>query len=70
MTRPYWNECLNVNWFLSLYDADEKINDWAEAYNNFRPHSSLSGLTPAEMVAKYKISHGGHNQENDNKIIF
>ena len=44
------DECLNINWFLSLEDAYEKINAWVEEYNNFRPHSSLHGLTPAQIV--------------------
>ena len=48
------DECLNTNWFLSLEDAEEKIEAWREEYNNFRPHSSLNGLTPAEIVQKHK----------------
>ena len=30
------DEFLNINWFLSLEDAYEKINVWVEAYCNFR----------------------------------
>jgi putative transposase len=45
------DECLNVNWFLSLDDAFEKINEWVNEYNNFRPHSSLNEMTPAEFVS-------------------
>ncbi len=48
------DECLNVNWFLSVEDASEKIEAWREEYNNFRPHSSLEGMTPAEAVEKHK----------------
>lgn len=44
------DECLNTHWFLSLDDAYDKINDWVEEYNHFRPHSSLGDLTPAEFV--------------------
>lgn len=44
------DECLNVNWFLSLDDAYEKISAWVEEYNNFRPHSSLNDLTPQQVV--------------------
>jgi len=47
------DECLNVNWFLSLEDAKEKIRLFKEEYNGFRPHSSLSGLTPNEVVQQY-----------------
>lgn len=42
------DECLNVNWFLSLDDAVEKIETWRKEYNGFRPHSSLNNLTPEE----------------------
>jgi putative transposase len=42
--------CLNVNWFLSLEDAANKISARREEYNNFRPHSSLKDLTPNEVV--------------------
>jgi putative transposase len=50
------DECLNVNWFLSLEDAKEKIQLFKEEYNGFRPHSSWSGLTPNEVVQQH--SHG------------
>ena len=43
-------ECLNENWFLSLADAQEKINGWREEYNQWRPHSSLGYLPPAEFA--------------------
>ena len=48
------DECLNVNWFLSLEDAQEKIEHWRQDYNNFRPHSSLNNLTPNEVVERHK----------------
>ena len=47
------DECLNVNWFLSLEDAKEKIQLFKEEYNGFRPHSSWSGLTPNELVHQH-----------------
>ena len=50
------DECLNVNWFLSMDDEVEKIQAWKEEYNNFRPHSSLDELTPNEVVNKYQKS--------------
>ena len=46
------DECLNVNWFLSLDDAREKIERWRHDYNDVRPHSSLGNLTPAEYAGK------------------
>jgi len=48
------DECLNINWFLSLQDAIDKISCWREEYNHFRPHSSLDGRTPAEVIKEHK----------------
>jgi putative transposase len=45
------DECLNVNRFLSLPDAQQKIEHWHQEYNGFRPHSSSQNLTPDEVVA-------------------
>jgi putative transposase len=50
------DECLNVNWFLSLEDAKEKIEAWRKEYNEFRPHSSLDNQTPSQVYDK-QISH-------------
>ena len=43
-------ECLNAHWFLSLDDAQEKIEAWRRYYNEARPHSSLGWVTPAEFA--------------------
>lgn len=48
------DECLSVNWFLSLEDAKQKIEDWKWDYNLFRPHSSLNHLTPQEFINLHK----------------
>ena len=40
------DESLNTNWFLSLEDAREKIAEFKDEYNGFRPYSSLSGQHP------------------------
>ena len=44
------DECLNTNWFMSLEDAREKIERWRRDYNEFRPHSALTYLAPAEFA--------------------
>jgi putative transposase len=44
------DECLNMNWFMSLGDAIDKIGHWKNDYNTFRPHSGLTYLTPAEYA--------------------
>lgn len=48
------DECLNAHWFLSLEDASEKIEAWRIDYNQYRPHSSLNDLTPAEFIEELK----------------
>ncbi len=47
------DECLNTNWFLSIDDARDKIEEWRVDYNEFRPHSSLGGLTPNEFAKQF-----------------
>jgi len=44
------DECLNENWFIDLDDARQKIEAWRVDYNQQRPHSSLSYLTPEEFA--------------------
>jgi putative transposase len=48
------DECLNINWFLSLEDAREKIAAFKEEYNHFRPHSALGNLTPIEAIERHR----------------
>ena len=43
-------ECLNVNWFLFLEDALNKIEAWRMDYNEYRPHSSLDYKTPSDFA--------------------
>lgn len=53
------DECLNVNWFLSMEDVREKIEKWREEYNEFRPHSSLGDLTPRQFAEQFAMSSQG-----------
>ena len=46
----FHDECLNVNWFLSLEDAKTKIEAWRRDYNGSRPHTSLGDRTPREFA--------------------
>jgi putative transposase len=50
------DECLNVNWFMSLDDARNKIETWRKDYNEFRPHSGLTYMTPAEYAQKQGVT--------------
>jgi putative transposase len=45
------DECLSCEEFTTLHEAQEIIGQWRSGYNHRRPHSSLSGLTPAEFAA-------------------
>lgn len=44
-------ECLNQEWFTSLKEARQIIEEWRIRYNTKRPHSCL-GYLPPEMWAK------------------
>ncbi|SCY84717.1 Transposase InsO and inactivated derivatives [Rhizobium sp. NFACC06-2] len=43
-------ELLNESLFFGLGQARSAISEWAEDYNNFRPHSSLGYQTPANYA--------------------
>ncbi len=43
------DEFLNENWFLSLSEARELMEEWRNDYNKVRPHSSLKYQTPEEF---------------------
>jgi len=45
--RPLGRECLNLEWFTSLKEAKELIQDWRTSYNQVRPHRALGNLPPA-----------------------
>lgn len=47
-------ECLNAHWFLSLPDAQTKINAWRYEYNVNRPHSALGYRSPMEFIREGK----------------
>ena len=44
------DECLNVNWFLSLEDARGKIEAWRRHYNGNCPHTALGKMPPREIA--------------------
>jgi putative transposase len=54
-------ECLNAYWFLSVADAQQKVEAWREDYNRQRPHGSLENMTPKEYAdrAAARSPHGG-----------
>ena len=50
-------ECLNEHWFVSVADAQVRVELWRKHYNGERPHSCLENLTP-EQFANQSIA--GH----------
>ncbi len=40
------NECLNLEWFSSLPEARQVIEQWPVRYSQFRPHSGLNNMPP------------------------
>lgn len=44
------DECLNVELFLTLADAREKLERWRQDYNRVRPHSALGDQSPEEFA--------------------
>jgi putative transposase len=56
------DECLNVEVFFSVQDAQEKLQKWRVDYNQQRPHSSLQDQTPhAFALASEGKQRGGTN---------
>ena len=47
-------ECLNQSWFVSIEDAQRKIEEWRIDYNERRPHSSLENSTPAAFLGAWR----------------
>jgi putative transposase len=57
-------ECLNEHWFMSLADAQDKIEAWRRFYNEARPHSALDWMTPTEFARHTGLKPGvSSNQE-------
>jgi putative transposase len=47
-------ECLNAHWFMTLADAQEKLEAWRRYYNEERPHGAIGNKTPIHLQ-----NHGG-----------
>ena len=47
------DECLNINWFMSVRHAREIIESWRQDYNEVRPHSSLKGINAQRVCWLY-----------------
>ena len=47
------DELLNIEEFGTLLEARVIVEAWRAKYNTYRPHSSLGGLTPAELAKRW-----------------
>jgi putative transposase len=56
-------ECLNQHHFLDLEEARNTIEEWRMNYNDFRPHSSLDGLTPEAFAVKWQDKNNNHDTQ-------
>lgn len=50
------DECLNMEVFDSLAEAQLVIEGWRQHYNHERPHSALGYLTPEKFVQQWQAS--------------
>jgi len=50
------DECLNMEVFKNGHEAKNVIEAWRSEYNDRRPHSSLSYLTPSEFATQCRNS--------------
>ena len=48
------DECLNMELFASLREAQEIVENWRCDYNDLRPHSSLEYKTPSEFAQDWR----------------
>ena len=45
-------ECLNAHWFMSLEDAQQKMEAWRRYYNEERPHGAIGQKVPITLLAR------------------
>ncbi len=57
--RTLKDELLRHNSFLDINDANVKMQNWRDKYNNIRPHEALNMLTPSDVYTKSKRKYTG-----------
>jgi len=50
-------ECLNEYWFLSVVDAQQRIEAWRRHYSDERPHKALGNRTPDDFADQAMARH-------------
>jgi putative transposase len=46
LNKTLRTECLNLEWFKSIEELNQKIQDWSVTYNYSRPHGALKYKSP------------------------
>ncbi|EAP7105979.1 TPA: transposase, partial [Salmonella enterica] len=57
------DECLNLHWFLSLKDVQDKPDKWRREYHHERTYSSLNNMTPAEFIQSLRNLSGSRKRK-------
>ena len=47
-------ECLQQNWFASLTEAKDKLEQYPKEYNSERPHTALGYQTPEQYLKNWQ----------------
>jgi putative transposase len=48
--HPLHPRRMNAHWFLSLADAQKKMEDWRRYYNEERPHGAIGQKPPITLL--------------------
>jgi putative transposase len=56
LERPSAMSCSRSTHFPTIFHARSAIEAWRIDYNEFRPHTALDGLTPAEFIEHHRIT--------------
>ena len=63
------SECLNAHWFMSLDDAQSKMEDWRKYYNEERPHSGIGHKVPILLHNSGGVSSPSLAKEAENSSL-
>ena len=54
LNDKFRDECLSMQWFRRLSEAQVVIEEWRRHYNSVRPCSSLNNMTPEDFCRQYE----------------
>ena len=59
-------ECLNAHWFLTLDDAQQKLEDWRRYYNEEQPHGAIGQRASITLIYSAGATNPTANVEIEN----